>query len=91
MNKSDLIQKLADKEGIKEKEASEIVNIFFDGFTNTLKKGERVEIRGFGCFSVREYDPYLGKNPKTGERVKVGPKKLPYFKVGKELKGRVDI
>lgn len=91
MNKSDLIQKLAEKEGIREKESSEIVNIFFDGFTDTLKKGERIEIRGFGCFSVREYEPYLGKNPKTGQRVKVGPKKLPYFKVGKELKEKVDI
>ncbi len=90
MKKSDLILALCQKEGLKETEAFAAVNRIFAGFTGALKKGERIEIRGFGSFSVRAYRPYLGKNPKTGQGVKVGPKKLPYFKVGKELKERVN-
>lgn len=90
MKKSDLIVALSEKEGLREQEAFEIVNLVFAGFTDTLRKGGRIEIRGFGSFTVRSYPPYLGKNPKTGQRVKVGPKKLPYFKVGKELKEGVN-
>jgi len=90
MKKSDLIAQLSEKEQLSGKEAFDIVNLVFDGFTDTLREGGRVEIRGFGSFTVRNYSPYLGKNPKTGERVKVGSKKLPYFKVGKELKERVN-
>lgn len=90
MNKADLIEALTEKEGLKEKEAYEIVNHIFDGFTNTLKNGERIEIRGFGCFTVREYNGYTGRNPKTGAKTQVGAKKLPFFKVGKELKERVN-
>lgn len=89
MKKSDLILALSEREGLREPEAFEIVNLVFTGFTDALRKGERVEIRGFGSFTVRAYPPYLGKNPKTGKRVQVGPKKLPYFKVGKELKDGV--
>ena len=90
MNKSDLIDALSTKENLSEKNAFEIVNLIFDGFTDTLKKGGRIEIRGFGSFSVREYGGYTGRNPKTLEKVQVGPKKLPFFKVGKELKKRVN-
>jgi integration host factor subunit beta len=90
MKKSDLIAQLSEKEQLVGKEAFDIVNWVFDGFTNALKKGEKIEIRGFGSFTVRNYSPYLGKNPKTGQRVQVGSKKLPYFKVGKELKERVN-
>ncbi|MEW6333129.1 MAG: HU family DNA-binding protein [Thermodesulfobacteriota bacterium] len=90
MKKSDVILALSAREGIREQEAFEIVNLIFSGFTETLRKGGRIEIRGFGSFTVRDYPPYLGKNPKTGRRVEVGPKKLPYFKVGKELKERVN-
>jgi integration host factor subunit beta len=90
MRKSDLIQKLAGKEGLNNKEASDIVNMLFGGFTNTLKKDGRIEIRGFGSFSVRHYSAYTGRNPKTGKLVKVGKKMLPLFKVGKELKRRVN-
>jgi len=90
MKKSDLIAQLSEKEQLVGKEAFDIVNGVFDGFTNALKKGEKIEIRGFGSFTVRNYSPYLGKNPKTGQRVQVGSKKLPYFKVGKELKERVN-
>ena len=90
MNKSDLIDALSTKENLSEKNAFEIVNLIFDGFTDTLKKGGRIEIRGFGSFSVRKYGAYTGKNPKTGKNVQVGPKKLPFFKVGKELRERVN-
>lgn len=88
MNKSDLISALTKKEKLTEKDAAEIVNLIFDGFTDTLMKGGRIEIRGFGSFSVREYDSYTGRNPKTGKTLKVGEKRLPFFKVGKELKAR---
>ena len=89
MNKSGLIEELAVIEGVTVKEAYTIVNLVFDGFTDTLKKGGRIEIRGFGSFSVREYGAYTGSNPKTGKKVDVKPKRLPFFKVGKELKERV--
>jgi len=90
MNKSDLISALSLKENLSEKNAFEIVNLIFDGFTDTLKKGGRIEIRGVGSFSVREYGGYTGRNPKTLEEVQVGEKKLPFFKVGKGLRERVN-
>ena len=90
MNRADLIEALAKKEVLKEIEAYTIINLIFDGFTDTLKKGGRIEIRGFGSFSVREYGAYTGSNPKTGKKVDVKPKRLPFFKVGKELKERVN-
>jgi len=90
MNKSNLIDALSTKENLTEKSASEIINLIFNGFTNTLKKGGRIEIRGFGSFIVRHYRAYTGRNPKTGKLIKVGTKKLPFFKVGKELKARVN-
>jgi integration host factor subunit beta len=90
MKKSDLIAQLSEKEQLSGKEAFDIIKWVFDGFKDALRKGGRVEIRGFGSFTVRDYSPYLGKNPKTGQRVQVGSKKLPYFKVGKELKERVN-
>ena len=90
MKKSDLIAQLSKKEQLSGKEAFDVINWVFDGFTDALREGGRVEIRGFGSFTVRDYSPYLGKNPKTGQHVQVGSKKLPYFKVGKELKERVN-
>ena len=90
MNKSDLIYALSTKENLTEKIAFEIINLIFGGFTDTLKKSGRIELRGFGSFSVREYGAYTGRNPKTGAKTQVGAKKLPFFKVGKELKARVD-
>ena len=90
MNKSDLILKLAEKHNLTEKNATQIVDIVFDGFTNTLKNGGRIEIRGFGSFIVRKYKAYKGRNPRNGEHVEVKPKKSPFFKVGKELKEMVD-
>jgi len=90
MNKSDLIKLLSEKENLTEKEATEIINLVFDGFTETLKNNGRIEIRGFGSFSVREYEAYNGRNPKTGKKIAVKPKKLPFFKVGRELKKKAD-
>ena len=90
MNKSDLIDMLAKKYSLTDKQAMDIVNLMFDGFANELKKGGRIEIRGFGSFSVRKYKSYKGRNPKTGENVDVKPKKLPFFKVGRELKKMVE-
>jgi integration host factor subunit beta len=90
MNKSGMIDALSARENLTGKNAFEIINLIFDGFTDTLKKGGRIEIRGFGSFSVREYDGYTGRNPKTGGKAEVGAKKLPFFKVGKKLKERVN-
>lgn len=90
MNKSELIEALSQKEELTEKLAMDVVNLVFDGFSEELAKSGRIEIRGFGSFVVRDYDAYTGRNPKTGKSIKVSPKKLPFFKVGKELKERVD-
>ena len=86
MTKSDLIDAISTKENLTHKNASEIINLIFDGFTDTLKNGGRIENRGFGSITVREYGGYTGRNPKTGDKTEVGAKKLPFFKVGKELK-----
>ncbi len=86
MNKSELIKAFARKEGLQPEDASLIVSIFFDSIKQALKEGRRVEIRGFGSFKIKEYGSYIGRNPSTGEKVKVKPKKLPFFKVGKGLK-----
>jgi integration host factor subunit beta len=90
MKKSDLIVALADKKNLTEKQATEIVDLMFKGFSNELKNGGRIEIRGFGSFTVRKYKAYTGRNPKNGEHVEVKPKKAPFFKVGRELKKMVD-
>jgi len=90
MNKSGLIEELSKKENLTEKKAAEVINLIFDGFAEELKKGGRIEIRGFGSFVVREYKGYTGRNPKTGRSIEVPPKRLPFFKVGKELRMRVD-
>lgn len=90
MNKSDLITALAAKKKLTEKKATEIINVIFNGFIDTMKNDNRIEIRGFGNFAIREYNPYKGRNPKTGEKTMVKKKKLPFFKVGKELKKMVD-
>jgi integration host factor subunit beta len=89
MNKSELIEELAEKKGISYKKAEEIVNTVFDSLTEAMLAGDRIEIRGFGSFVVNDYKAYTGRNPKTGESINVQPKKLPFFKVGKELKERV--
>lgn len=90
MNKSGLIEALSKKDNLTEKKATDLVNLIFKGFTEELKRGGRIEIRGFGSFVVRNYEAYTGRNPKTGKNIKVAPKRLPFFKVGKEIKERVD-
>jgi len=90
MNKLELIQTLRDTTYLSKTQAATVVDIFFNGMADALANGDRVEIRGLCSFFVKEYDGYTGRNPKTGEWVKIKPKKLPYFKAGKELKERVD-
>jgi len=90
MNRSDLIDALKDKESISRIDAKNVVDIFYSALKETLIKSERVEIRGFGSFTVKKYKAYTARNPKTGEKVSVPSKKLPFFKVGKELKELVD-
>ncbi len=91
MNKSQLIEALAKKENLALKKAEEVINTVFGDIEQALVRGERVEIRGFGSFKVKHYDGYKGRNPKTGDVINVASKKLPFFKVGKELKERVDV
>jgi len=90
MTKSDLINNLHTVNEITKGQAESAVNTFFNEMANALSKNDRVEIRGLGSFQVRKYKPYSGRNPKTGEKVKIKPKKLPFFKCGRELKKRVD-
>jgi integration host factor subunit beta len=90
MNKSQLIEALAKEEGLTLKKAEMVVNTFFGSIEKALITGDRVEIRGFGSFKVKNYDGYQGRNPKTGEVIEVAKKKLPFFKVGKGMKERVD-
>jgi integration host factor subunit beta len=90
MTKLELIDALGTEMGIPRSEASQIVNLFFGEISNALARGERVEIRGLCSFFVKQYEGYTGRNPKTGQPTGVKPKKLPFFKCGKELKERVD-
>jgi len=90
MTKSELIEILSGKTGLSKTKAEEVVNITFATMSSALAAGSRVEIRGFGSFKVKEYEGYMGRNPKTGELIQVQSKKLPFFKCGKELKERVD-
>lgn len=90
MNKSELIEKLAERSGINVMQAEEIVNLIYRKMRETMVSSGRIEIRGFGSFVVKDYGAYQGRNPKTGQKIDVPPKKLPFFKVGKELKERID-
>ncbi len=90
MVKSELIEVLASRTDITTAQAEEIINIFFNGINDSLTQEGRVEIRGFGAFTVRKYRAYEGRNPKTGEKISVPEKKLPFWKTGLELRQRVD-
>ncbi|MBT3982261.1 MAG: integration host factor subunit beta [Bacteriovoracaceae bacterium] len=90
MTKADLIAAIEKQAGIPHKKAEMVVNITFDSMIKALYADERIEIRGFGSFANRNYKAYEGRNPKTGKVVKVSPKKVPFFKVGKQLKEMVD-
>jgi integration host factor subunit beta len=90
MTKSDLIERLAERLKLPKGKAETIVNTIFESMESALARGERIEIRGLGSFEVRSYKAYEGRNPRTGDPVGVQPKRLPFFKVGKELKERVN-
>ncbi len=90
MDKSHLIEPLSKDTGLPIRKAEEVVKAVFNSMANALANNERVEIRSFGSFKVKHHDGYTGKNPKTGESIKVKSKKLPFFKCGNELKEKVD-
>ena len=90
MNKMELINALKNECRLTKQEAASVVASVFGTISDTLSQGDRVEIRGLCSFFVKEYESYLGRNPRTGQRVQIAPKKLPFFKCGRELKERVD-
>jgi integration host factor subunit beta len=90
VNRSDLITKLAERSNISVLQAEGVINLVFEKMRDAMVEGDRIEIRGFGSFVVKEYEGYEGRNPKTGAKIPVPPKRLPFFKVGKELKERID-
>lgn len=90
MTKADLINLVAEKSGITRVKAEAVVNTVFDSMIESLLRDDRIEIRGFGSFVNREYGSYKGRNPRTGEVINVDEKKLPFFKVGKELKDDIN-
>ncbi len=91
MTKSELIQRLADRHpDLKQRVFERIVSTVFDEISGALERGDRVELRGFGAFSVKHRDPRVGRNPRTGDAVEVGAKRVPYFKTGKELRERLN-
>jgi integration host factor subunit beta len=90
MTKADLINLISEKAGITRVKAETVVNTIFDSMIESLMKDDRIEIRGFGSFVNRYYGAYKGRNPRTGEVINVQEKKLPFFKVGKELKEEIN-
>lgn len=90
MNKSELIELASEKLNQPKKKIESAVNMIFDLMTDALVNGGRIEIRGLGSFVTKNYESYTGRNPRTGESISVEPKKLPTFKVGKELRERVN-
>ena len=91
MTKSELIDALAERRNLPRRTAEEVVNVVFDAMKQALVDGERIEIRGFGSFKVRSYQGYVGRNPKTGQEIQVGPKTLPVFKVSKNLRAQLNV
>ncbi len=89
MNKSELSSVLAKELDLPLRKSEEIVDVVFDTMFDSLADNDRIEIRGFGSFEVRQYDGYTGRNPKTGEKIAVDGKRLPFFKAGKELRENV--
>jgi len=90
MNKSELIEALSRDIDLPHREAAAITNTIIETMTEALAQGDSIEIRGFGSFVIKDYGTYEGRNPKTGEKIKVRPKKLPFFKVGKDLREQVN-
>ena len=90
MKRSDLAARLAEKENLTYQQAETVIRLVIQSFKDALAKGDRIEIRGFGSFVMRQYKTYTGRNPRSGKKVDVDPKRLPYFKVGKELRGKIN-
>ena len=90
MTKQQLIDRVAERQGTSKRMAKRAVDLVFDGMAEELARGGRVEIRGFGSFQVRNYDSFKSWNPKTGESIEVKPKRMPHFKVGKDLFKRLN-
>jgi integration host factor subunit beta len=90
MTKAELVEKVANKINLTKKETEGIVSIIFQSITDSLTEGDKVELRGFGSFRIRERNARVGRNPKSGEKVEVPAKKVPFFKAGKELREIVD-
>jgi integration host factor subunit beta len=86
MTKAELVEEVSEKTGLPKKQAEIVVNTVFESIVETLKTGEKIELRGFGSFRIRHRGARTGRNPKTGDKVKVPPKRIPYFKPGKELR-----
>lgn len=91
MNKADVIDALAMELKFSSIEAASIVETILTAMTDALIHGESIELRGFGTFAIKQYGAFEGRNPKTGKKIQVGEKKLPFFKVGKELREKVDV
>ncbi|WP_228241862.1 integration host factor subunit beta [Porphyrobacter sp. GA68] len=91
MIRSELLHELArENPDLRAEEVEQVVDIFFDEITKRLADGGRVELRGFGAFSTRERDAREGRNPRTGDKVEVPAKRVPYFKPGKEMRQRLN-
>lgn len=90
MTKAELVDNVSDKVNLTKKQTEVIVNILFNSITEALSDGDKVELRGFGSFRIRERNPREGRNPKTGDTVHIPAKKVPFFKAGKELREMVD-
>ena len=90
MTKAELVEKVANKINLTKKETEGLVSIIFQSITDSLAEGDKVELRGFGSFRIRERNARVGRNPRSGEKVDVPAKKVPFFKAGKDLKAMVD-
>jgi integration host factor subunit beta len=90
VTKSELIERISEKLRLPNGKAEQLVNTVFEAMVDALQAGEGIEIRGFGSFTVRHYKAYEGRNPRTGDPVRVSPKRLPFFKVGKDLRERIN-
>ncbi len=86
MTKADLVEQVANQADIPRKQADQVVQVILESITTALQSGEKVELRGFGSFRIRQRGERVGRNPKTGAKVLVPPKKIPYFKPGKHLR-----
>ena len=90
MTKAELIEEVSRVSDLTKKHSEIIVDTVFKSIINALHRGDKIELRGFGSFRIRQRESRKGRNPKTGQKIEVPPKKLPFFKVGKELKERID-